>query len=69
MKEIVKLSKETYKELGKLSFNLSLLIAGTVVVSPMVKGKIEKMTVVAGILIALLFLLFGVILMGRGSRE
>ncbi|HIQ31021.1 MAG TPA: hypothetical protein EYH49_02495 [Aquifex aeolicus] len=69
MKEIVKLSKETYKELGKLSFNLSLLIAGTVVVSPMVKGKIEKMTVVAGILIALLFLLFGVILMERGSRE
>ncbi len=65
----MKLSKETYKELGKLSFNLSLLITGTVVVSPIVRGRIEKMTVVAGILIALLFLLFGVILMERGSKE
>ena len=65
----MKLSKETYKELGKLSFNLSLLITGTVVVSPIVRGRIEKMTVVAGILIALLFLLFGIILMERGSKE
>ncbi len=56
----MKLSKETYRELGKLSFNLSLLITGTVVVSPIVKGKVEKITVLIGLLVALLFLLLGV---------
>ncbi len=65
----MKLSKETYRELGKLSFNLSLLITGTVVVSPIVKGKVEKITVLIGLLVALLFLLLGVILMERGSKE
>ena len=65
----MKLSKKTFRELGKLSFNFSLLITGTVVISPLVKGSTNKIMVAGGILIALILLLMGIILMERGSED
>ena len=65
----MKLSKQTFRELGKLSFNFSLLITGTVVISPLVKGSTNRIMVVVGIFIALILLLMGIILMERGSED
>ena len=59
---------EVLKELGKFLYNLSLLIAGALILQPLSKGKLSTQLTILAVLSLISFVFVGSILIYTGEK-
>ncbi|RTZ60065.1 MAG: hypothetical protein DSZ31_02735 [Gammaproteobacteria bacterium] len=59
---------EMLKELGKLFYNLALLIAGAVIIQPVIKGNFSQINLIFGSISFLGFVILGSVLITVGEK-
>ena len=61
-------TKDAIKELGKLFYNIALLVIGAVIIHPAVGGKLTFGLLFWGLLGFVLFVVLGLILISLGDK-
>ena len=65
---MVRVKEEMWRELGKHFLNFALLIAGSVIIQPLLKGVPPAKIVIAGLVTYLVFLGIGIFFLSKGGE-